>query len=452
MKNLIIIVCDTLRHLGGLPAEAAPTTPTFFSRLQSQSMTVPGLLATSSWTVPSHLGLLTGGDPWEIYSHRAYPTRFRGIGLSKVWKDRGGESVAFSTNPTVSPRTGVLADYDEINPGFSASVSLATSQFLWGVDSVSTEVRYRTRHRSALTEGLLDGGATAVRALTRPAAGDAGLLRGVRNYLRSRRSDRPLHLFINLMTCHEPYTATMGYQDARAPLWMLAACDFGRVAFEGRYGERETRAMRQGYGQAVQSVQERLDGLWSDLERYGLLEDSCVVVTSDHGQSLGEHGFYGHNRYLHDELLKIPGFVYTRGKGSLPGTAAPWGKDPMDLRQLYHVLREVPGVGSADELNRKAMAVREGLGPAVTYVASHGSIRKMGKEPGPLVHTLRIFSPEGDLQVEEEGGRRRRTVHGSAEAVARLEPLVDSTLLSVPGSSAPRTPVVGTSLLSWGYE
>jgi arylsulfatase len=38
----------------------------------------------------------------------------------------------------------------------------------------------------------------------------------------------------------------------------------------------------------------------------GTLDNSLLIITSDHGDAFGEHGYYEHPRYLHDELVHVP--------------------------------------------------------------------------------------------------------------------------------------------------
>jgi arylsulfatase A-like enzyme len=52
------------------------------------------------------------------------------------------------------------------------------------------------------------------------------------------------------------------------------------------------------------------------LERRGLLEDSLIVVTADHGESLGDHGEEAHGLFLYDEALRVP--LIVRGPGIAP--------------------------------------------------------------------------------------------------------------------------------------
>ena len=47
----------------------------------------------------------------------------------------------------------------------------------------------------------------------------------------------------------------------------------------------------------------------TELRERGLLEQSLLFVTADHGDAFGEHGYYEHPRYLHDEITHVPMFV-----------------------------------------------------------------------------------------------------------------------------------------------
>jgi arylsulfatase len=57
----------------------------------------------------------------------------------------------------------------------------------------------------------------------------------------------------------------------------------------------------------------RIGEFLESLRERGLLEESLVVFTADHGDAFGEHGYYEHPRYLHDEITKVPLFVRPPG-------------------------------------------------------------------------------------------------------------------------------------------
>jgi len=50
--------------------------------------------------------------------------------------------------------------------------------------------------------------------------------------------------------------------------------------------------------------------IFAQLEQKGILQNSIVYITSDHGEGFGEHGHYGHTRFLYEEHTRIPLFIY----------------------------------------------------------------------------------------------------------------------------------------------
>lgn len=50
--------------------------------------------------------------------------------------------------------------------------------------------------------------------------------------------------------------------------------------------------------------------IFEQLEQKGILQNSIVYISSDHGEGFGEHGQYGHTRFLYEEHTKIPLFIY----------------------------------------------------------------------------------------------------------------------------------------------
>lgn len=68
------------------------------------------------------------------------------------------------------------------------------------------------------------------------------------------------------------------------------------------------------YLHALHQADEWFGGLISDLESQGLLENTIIVVTGDHGESFGEHepGNVFHGNGVYEESVHIPGFIYSQ--------------------------------------------------------------------------------------------------------------------------------------------
>jgi arylsulfatase A-like enzyme len=64
--------------------------------------------------------------------------------------------------------------------------------------------------------------------------------------------------------------------------------------------------LRTEYRAGVRWVDGLLDQALTSFESAGLLKDTLVIVTGDHGEAFGEHGLLLHGRTLHEELLRVP--------------------------------------------------------------------------------------------------------------------------------------------------
>lgn len=95
-------------------------------------------------------------------------------------------------------------------------------------------------------------------------------------WLDGRRSDERLFLFVHYYDPHKPY---------RAP---------PRFAFAHPYDAE------------VAYVDEQIGRLFERLRRDDRFNDALVVITSDHGQSLGEHGVNGHTLVMYQQTLHVP--------------------------------------------------------------------------------------------------------------------------------------------------
>ncbi len=82
--------------------------------------------------------------------------------------------------------------------------------------------------------------------------------------------------------------------------------------------------------------------LMAELDRRGVLDEAIVVVLSDHGEELGEHGLYGHRYTLTDESLAVP--LMVRLPGGEQGGRRVQGL--VDLTDVLPTLLEAAGATS----------------------------------------------------------------------------------------------------------
>jgi hypothetical protein len=128
---------------------------------------------------------------------------------------------------------------------------------------------------------------------------------------------RPHFLYFNLQSAHFPYHAPGMDQ-------ILSGEPIPRGEIDAAHREWVART----YWNAV-AYNDRLIGeLLARLRRLGVLENSLVVVTADHGESLFDDGFLGHGHMLNEQQTRIP-FIL-----SAPGVALPDAIGLADMRTI----------------------------------------------------------------------------------------------------------------------
>jgi arylsulfatase A-like enzyme len=109
-----------------------------------------------------------------------------------------------------------------------------------------------------------------------------------------RQATAPFFLFVHTYQAHEPYFA---------PPQIRAAFGLGPELLPVT---APTEPLLAQYDAAVTYTDTKLAPLLAALDDLGLRERTIVVATSDHGEAFREHGYVGHGRSLHEEVLRVP--------------------------------------------------------------------------------------------------------------------------------------------------
>ena len=107
-----------------------------------------------------------------------------------------------------------------------------------------------------------------------------------------------------------------------------------------RFTPEQTRRSRQAYLAMVTMLDEWVGDLLAALERRGLLDDTIVIYTSDHGDMWGEHGLWGKNLF-YEHSSRVPLIVRASQQGAVCGSRV---ETPVSLVDLYPTLRDMAGI------------------------------------------------------------------------------------------------------------
>lgn len=131
------------------------------------------------------------------------------------------------------------------------------------------------------------------------------------DFLGQQTGETPFFTFFFLESTHASYS----FPDTaavRTPY--LDALDYAEMSRETLAAEQEK--LRNRYSNAAHWVDVQLGRIYTSLEAMGLLENTIVIVTGDHGEEFMEHGAWGHNSSFVEEQTHVPMVVWMPGKGA----------------------------------------------------------------------------------------------------------------------------------------
>ncbi len=125
--------------------------------------------------------------------------------------------------------------------------------------------------------------------------------------------DRPFLLFLNYMDAHSPYFPPANFIDrfpGRSSSLLTSGFDEARweavVDGEAQLGDDERRHYTALYDAELSYLDTELDRLLSWLRRRPDWDEMLIVITSDHGEAIGDHGGLEHSNSLYDEITHVP--------------------------------------------------------------------------------------------------------------------------------------------------
>jgi len=300
-ENVVVVVLDTVRGLTTVPADDT-LLPTIAS-LADEGTEFTRAFTSAPWTLPAHASLLTGTYTSKHDTHGRNPALGESLTtLAEVFAANGYETRAISNNTWISDEFGFDRGFD----GF---------EHAWRWDDADGAERSREagtdEWRTRATEDLR-AGETTDRAL---------------EWLSSS-TDRPFFLLLNYIDAHFEYAPPEEYVADRLP----PGYDYDRAvdvlddpraydAGEETLTAADRAALRALYHGELAYLDAAVGRLVDGLRANGTWEDTVLVVTSDHGENVGEHGFVGHQYNLYDTLLHVPlvvaGGAFGGGDGSV---------------------------------------------------------------------------------------------------------------------------------------
>lgn len=274
--NILLILVDSLRADQVAPPSSEESTMPFVTGLAARGLYYDRAYAPAPWTLPSVASLFLGRYPtehqvswWGQQIPRTDAT------LAGVLRSHGYVTGGFSAHP------GIGAQHD-LDQGFDRFATVGEPKFFNSPDAAEVNA------------AALDWIDTV------------------------RGETAPFFLYLHYMDVHLPYrphpkhTAPRSAQLSRGDLQLSADASRGSSMEEAERRElwsftpAERERLRQLYAGEARYLDRKLADLFAAMERRGVLRDTVVIVTADHGEELGEHDIFGHATTLYETMLRIP--------------------------------------------------------------------------------------------------------------------------------------------------
>ena len=406
--NVVLIVLDTLRadHAQGLD-----------KLLDLGFVKYEDVYATAPWTLPSHASMFTGMYPSEHGIHetrdqlpeidklaRLRMAKLNG-GILGQLKEEGYNTYLISANGVVS------SDFGGFNVDYEYLVDPITTLVTSPIDKVIDTMYHihKSHLRVALQfmkdrkinmllksfERFINNRLYKIPKNLKYISEDAVKNKGgkkIVKLLRGLEPITPFFLFINIMEAHHPFNKlSMERHRLRYVGEWLAT---------GRVNPQALKLWRNYPAHAQEAVERALEAVEA-LKARGFWDDTLIIVTSDHGELLGDGGLE-HMYSLLDGNLRVPLYVKYPGR-------------PKKQRGLI-TLADVPRLidPSAEEIGRP-LVVAETFG-------IHAPPSALGIEPEERFfhHKIRVIASKVDFIYDATAGVVERILRGDRESAAKL--------------------------------
>ncbi len=414
--NVLLVVIDTLRADAlGVYGGDWGSSP-FLDELARESIVFESAFAPAPQTAPSHASLFTSTYPathgiWnEVHldaENRVLPKLpGKAVTLAEVLRAAGYQTAAFADG-------GWVVEMRGLNQGFERF----DSKYVGVVDRVREAMRW----------------------------------------LSQRKGDRPFFLFLHTYEVHAPYLPPPEYEQAftsdydgplkdvlREAREFMAAGMANNVLgevhqkffkpLESEYEIEDVQFLRSLYQAELALVDAQLKRLFESLQRSGQLDETLVVITSDHGEEFGEHGMYGHGQ-VYDELLHVPLMIRVPSSPKAARRSDPVALVDIMPTLLSHLGIEAPAAAMGNVLELSATEPEGATDRLLVGEVRWRGWRQLSARVGDLksVFYYGYRSPVGplvfDTLADPEEQQSIADSERGAEFVTRSEALLDDWLV-----------------------
>jgi arylsulfatase A-like enzyme len=361
--NILLVVCDTLgaKHMS-LYGYKRRTTP-FLDRISLDDgfSVYSRCFSPAAWTIPSHVSFLSGLYPHEHGidgENLFFSDQIRS--LPELLRQLGYRTCAISCNALVSGLLNFQRGFDEFHEMWHLFHEQAFFEINRILGRSKKEVHGEFQRFKMLMRVVSEHGAFdfvikkfldniykkvyGIQAMLRSSVYTTNrALKTARDFIARRDDHKPFFLFLNIMETHNQYNPPKDMKE------------FGRVSesvreevlkkyewhhyVESPFDDETFEALNVLYDREVLYLDRVLHDFYLFAKEQKVLDDTMLIITSDHGELIGEHGHFNHIFSLYNELLHVPLLIRYPRRFGMTG----FQKGLVQLHDIFATISEVAG-------------------------------------------------------------------------------------------------------------
>jgi arylsulfatase A-like enzyme/Tfp pilus assembly protein PilF len=256
IRNVLLISIDTCRadHLGcyGYPLDTTPN----IDAIAREGIVFEHAISPLPYTLPAHCTMLTGTIPpyHEVFDNSDYKLSEGNVTLAELLKEKGYLTAGFVSSFMMDSRFGLGQGFDLYDDDFEeASHTMGINQCR-GDETTHDVIEWLRRHK-----------------------------------------DEKNFVFLHYYDPHFTYEPPEPF-----------ASKFRNVPPPENVTMRFEQALFDGYAGEIAYTDHCIGQVVDELKQLGLYDSTMIIITSDHGEMLGQHGEGFHGYFLYQPAIRVP--------------------------------------------------------------------------------------------------------------------------------------------------
>jgi arylsulfatase A-like enzyme len=374
IPNIIFIVLDTLRGDSVFSNYKNVKLTTYLKDLLESSIYFENCIANAPWTLPSHMNMFTGlyQTQASLVNNELEKLSNKIPILTEILKEMGYSTFCFTENAFISKIYGLTRGFDIVknvwdwNPWIRLKYKL--SNFITFLERIDIFLNGRIKNKIFLKLWvyLRDRIKNVLKNIIKRLFlkdiifklknNTINDLEQYKIQIEKHINKKPCYLFFNFLATHDPYIPVK----QSFKLFDITSKDFKIIRnillnpikarldinLKSKFlSEKQVKTIKKLYDACVFSADIIVKKTLSILRELNLLDDSYIIITSDHGEHLGgrlDHYFWEHNTYqsVYEPLVKVPLLIYNKQfKKRII-------KEQVQLKDLFHTIIHLTGLSS----------------------------------------------------------------------------------------------------------